>query len=424
MPNVLFRLKDETASESVVMLDFAYNNRRLRASSELVTSPDKFNKIWSAKRKQLNSKYLHWPEYQQLERAKSLVEDAYKQSRALGNIPSPDILKEILRSHLNQEQQSPAEVESDFFQRFRQYIIFKETTQKAASVVVYKQVLNDLEDFAKSKRKNLSFDSINLEFYDQYMDYLLNRPNTNANCKTEKGLLNDSIAKRITNLKMFMRWARERGYHQTSDFEQFKAKKAPKHDIVVLSESELLALEELDLSNNRRLEKVRDLFLFGTYTGQRWSDVAGFHASQIQGLNADKPVWVFTAHKTQKLTRVPLVGFTSKALAILNKYENCLPIISGVNFNSYIKEVAQLAGINSSVTLKRYSGKRLIEIKKPKYEFISSHCARRSFVTLLLEKGVPPTTIMKITGHTDLKTLMKYESTSDEAVMNALERIK
>lgn len=118
-----------------------------------------------------------------------------------------------------------------------------------------------------------------------------------------------------------------------------------------------------------------------------------------------------------------MVGFAGKALEVLKKHAYVLPKISGVKFNVYIKEVAKLAGIDSPVTLKRYSGKRMIEIKKPKYEFISSHCARRSFVTLLLEKGVPPTTIMKITGHTDLKTLMKYESTSDDAVVDALERI-
>jgi len=423
MPHVLFRLKDEAAPQSVVMIDFAYNNRRLRASSELVTTPEMFKKIWMANKKQLNSRFLHLSEYKHLERAKTIIEEAYKESRSQGNIPSPDVLKEHLRARLNQAEQSPTEIASDFLHRFVQYIAHKETTQKAASVVVYRQVLNDLESFSKLRNITLSFEGINLEFYDQYIKYLLNRPNTNANCKTEKGLLNDSIAKRITNLKMFMRWARDRGYHQTSAFEQFTAKKSTKHEIVVLNQQELAAIESLDLSNSQRLDNVRSLFLFGVYTGQRWSDIEAFDAQHLQGLNTDRPVWIFTAHKTQKATRVPLVGFAGKALEVLKKHEYVLPKISGVKFNVYIKEIAKLAGIDSPVTLKRYSGKRMIEIKKPKYEFISSHCARRSFVTLLLEKGVPPTTIMKITGHTDLKTLMKYESTSDDAVVNALERV-
>jgi len=62
-----------------------------------------------------------------------------------------------------------------------------------------------------------------------------------------------------------------------------------------------------------------------------------------------------------------------------------------------------------------------IEIKKPKHSFMSSHMARRSCITILLQKGVAPTTVMKLSGHTDLKTLMKYENTSHDALVEALE---
>ncbi len=173
MPQPRFYIKDDTASESVVMIDFAYNNRRLRASSGLVTSPDKFSKVWSATKKCLNSKLVHWPEYQHLERVKTLVEDAYKKARAEGTIPTPDALKEHLRVKLNQVAYSPAEKEASFVDRFNQFIAHKRTTQKPASVVVYQQVLNDLVDFANKRKKPLSFDGIDMEFYDAYIHYLL-----------------------------------------------------------------------------------------------------------------------------------------------------------------------------------------------------------------------------------------------------------
>jgi site-specific recombinase XerD len=62
-------------------------------------------------------------------------------------------------------------------------------------------------------------------------------------------------------------------------------------------------------------------------------------------------------------------------------------------------------------------------IKKPKYAFMSSHMARRTCVTILLEKGVPPTTVKRLTGHKDLKTLMKYENTGKDALAEALKDI-
>ena len=54
---------------------------------------------------------------------------------------------------------------------------------------------------------------------------------------------------------------------------------------------------------------------------------------------------------------------------------------------------------------------------------MTSHMARRTCVTILLQKGVPPTTVMKMTGHSDLRTLLKYESTTKDALADALENL-
>ena len=54
---------------------------------------------------------------------------------------------------------------------------------------------------------------------------------------------------------------------------------------------------------------------------------------------------------------------------------------------------------------------------------MTSHMGRRTFVTMLLQKGFPPTIVMKLTGHKDIKTLMKYENTSQDALVEALENV-
>jgi integrase len=232
------------------------------------------------------------------------------------------------------------------------------------------------------------------------------------------GLLDETIAKYISALKTFMQWAMDRRYHSNSDFQHnhFAAKRKAKNEIVSLSEDELTRLYNKDLSNNLRLERVRDLFCFATYTGQRWSDIENFRKEDIKD-----GYWVFESYKTKKTIKVPFKGFIAPALDILKKYDFELPKISSQKFNDYIKEAGALAEINEIITLKRQSGNQQVEIQKPKYNHISSHTARRSCITILLQKGVPMTTVMKLTGHTDVKTLMKYENTEDGALESALE---
>jgi len=176
-----------------------------------------------------------------------------------------------------------------------------------------------------------------------------------------------------------------------------------------------LKIKNLDLSKNPRLERVRDLFCFCVFTGQRWSDVISFSKDDLQD-----NTWEFESKKTKELMKIPLKGFIAQSLDILEKYNYVLPRISQQNFNIVIKEVGKKAEIKSRVKIRRYSGNKLIEISKPKYKFMTSHMGRRTFVTILLQKGVPATTIMKLTGHKDLKTLMKYENTSQDALVEAL----
>jgi integrase len=81
--------------------------------------------------------------------------------------------------------------------------------------------------------------------------------------------------------------------------------------------------------------------------------------------------------------------------------------------NEYLKEIGQLAEINEEIILTQYKGAEKLEKKEPKYNFISSHTARRTFVTLSLEKGMRPEVVMSITGHKDYKTFNKYIKLTD-----------
>lgn len=307
---------------------------------------------------------------------------------------------------------SPSE---KFFNAFTDYITQMETEQRHRTIQKYKTLNYTLREYQEENKTTLSFEVLNLRFFEKFRLFLLNKKGRG---KTETGLLNDTVSKYLSTLKTFMKWTHERGYHTNEDFKKIKAPVKVKNEIVTLNEIELLNIYQLDLSKDKRLERVRDLFCFGCFTGQRWSDVIAFNKEDIKG-NA----WIFESVKTKKLIKISFVGFSAMAKDILEKYDYQLPKISDVKFNKYIKEVGELAEFTEEVVIKRESGSKAVIMKKPKYEFMSSHMARRSFVTILLERGCTVFEVMKFTGHSDVKTLMKYENVSHEAATRALERV-
>ena len=86
----------------------------------------------------------------------------------------------------------------------------------------------------------------------------------------------------------------------------------------------------------------------------------------------------------------------------------CIPRVSMVNFNYYIKEVIKLASINEPVRISHKRGNKVLEEVMPKYAWISSHTARRSFCTNEYLAGTPSDLIMAVSGHKSETSFRKY----------------
>ena len=170
-------------------------------------------------------------------------------------------------------------------------------------------------------------------------------------------------------------------------------------DNIALSENEIDEIERLDLSDNKRLEQVRDLFLVACYTGQRFSDLNKINHSNI----IDDEYIAIRQQKTNEQLTLPLLKVVK---TILVKYSYKLPKISNVKFNEYIKDVAKLC----ETLNKQYNG----DNKKVRWQMISSHTARRTFVTLNYGKGVDLDTLKLGTGHKQTKTLQTYIKMNDK----------
>ena len=159
---------------------------------------------------------------------------------------------------------------------------------------------------------------------------------------------------------------------------------------------------------------MRDLFIFQLYTGQRYSDI-----KQVTQKDIINGIWHLRSQKTKTINQIPL---SQECLVILNKYNYELPIISNQKQNDNLKELCKHLEINTPITLVRYKGQERIEIVKKKYELIGTHTARRSFVSLMLIKGMPIPLIQSITGHKNLKSFSKYIGISLNEKISAVQK--
>lgn len=147
------------------------------------------------------------------------------------------------------------------------------------------------------------------------------------------------------------------------------------------------------------LERVKDLFIFQVYTCLSYSDLRTFNPKYITTIRGAQ-VYTGKRAKTQKPFTIPLL---EPAINILSKYNNTLPIISNVKYNAYLKKIAKYSDIN-----------------KP----ISSHWARHTGATLLLNKGVDMRIVARICGHSSVRvTEQIYAKLLDETVVQAITNV-
>lgn len=274
----------------------------------------------------------------------------------------------------------------------------------------YGTLLSNLKKYMEFARiKELHFDDIDLDFYTNFRDYIV----------VKKSQAPGTFGTMIKCLKTTLNDAAEYGLHSNTKHKSRNFIKEPSNaDTIFLDNDKLDHLFKLDLSDNPRLEKVRDLFLVGAYSGARHGDYSTIRPQDIQG--------DFIKIKTQKTNQRVTIPITTNLRAILNKYDNKLPEgISNQKFNIYLKEVAELAGFDDRVQVTKYkNGKEIVETV-PFFSLVSSHSARRSFCTNMFKMGIPSILIMAISGHTTEKSFLSYiRMDNDDKAKMMLELIR
>ena len=102
--------------------------------------------------------------------------------------------------------------------------------------------------------------------------------------------------------------------------------------------------------------------------------------------------------------------------------EGTLRPLANQKLNGHLKELARLAEIDAPTERVRYAGGQRRAYTAPKYEFVTTHTARRTFVTLALEAGIRPEVVMRITGHKSLSAFRRYVNVTEDTMLDEFSR--
>ena len=292
------------------------------------------------------------------------------------------------------------------------YLIFDQFTELNTRLGVwvpstqsrYQTIKKDLLGFDKINGPT-SFRRIDLLWYASFKSY----------CEEVKQHSINTFGRNVGLIKTFLNYALREKYTLNDKFKLFKAKREVT-DQVVLSKSEVLKLYHYDFSKSPKLERVRDVFVFGCLTGMRYSDFKRVQRENIQ----NDTITLREVKDKSKTLKIPLVALSR---AILEKYDYTLPIISDQKFRNYIKEACKIVGFTQEVVKSIRIGNKVFNKTLKKYERISTHTARRSFITNMINAGVPNKVIMGITGHKSIVTFQNYYKPNENNTIRFMKNV-
>ena len=343
------------------------------------------------------------------------IQSIFKRFEVEDVMPTPEQIKEAfnaLHKPVSEEPKPKKEaLPCDFFQVFDDFVedCGRQNNWTDSTFEKFAAVKNHLTNF----REGLTFEFFDERGLNDYVGYL----------RDVKEMRNTTIGKQLSFLKWFLRWAFKKGVHQNNAYDSYKPKlKSTQKKIIFLTWDELNRLREFKIpSNKQALERVRDVFLFQCFTGLRYSDVFNLRRSDVK----DDHIEVTTVKTFDSL----IIELNNHSKAIFDKYKDVafendkvLSVITNQKMNDYLKELAEMAGIDEPVRQTYYKGNERIDEVTPKYALLGTHAGRRTFICNALALGIPPQVVMKWTGHSDYKAMKPYIDITDDIKVNAMSK--
>jgi site-specific recombinase XerD len=378
-----------------VYLRITVDGERIEISSKRYVNPDK----WNANGQKLNGTS---EEVRSLNNyLKTLEHEVYEIHRYLIEKKLPLTAVNLKNALLKKEEVATCKMLVPIFKEHNRQVAALIGTEYAKGTADrYETSLKHTQAFLKWKYKvdDINIEGINHEFIMSYDFYL----------RSERKCANNSTVKYMKNFKKIILMCIDNGWLDKDPFIKYKPKiKVVARDYLTKEELETMATKSYSSS---RIEQVKDIFIFCCYTGLAYIDVKQLKRSEIiKGIDGQQ--WIYTTRqKTNTASRIPLL---TQALQIIQKYEHhpecadlnkVLPVLSNQKMNSYLKEIADVCGINKELTF---------------------HIARHTFATsVTLANGVSIESVSKMLGHKNMRTTQHYAKILDSKVSEDMQLLK
>lgn len=260
-------------------------------------------------------------------------------------------------------------------------------------------------------------------------DYLLRFHQWLVDVRHQQGV---TVHGNLTRFKWFLKWAKRKGIYTGTANIDYRPKVKGANDrnraIIYLTHDELQQVEQYHFKQHCK-NVSKDVFLFCCYTGLRSSDILRLSQADIHGDHI-----TFTTQKTNDTLTVPL---SIRARAILDRYHGCkpnrrqrtlgilhpaLPTPDRKSQNRALHAIMKEIGIDSPTHHIYYIGSERHDEIVPKYELISTHTARHTFIVTAISLGISPTIILSWTGHKNYEAMRPYIAIANETSTQAMAR--
>lgn len=306
---------------------------------------------------------------------------------------------DIIIREFNGEGESPKMLLEVFREHNKKYRELMDRDYVKGTVLRYERTVRYLEEMLQSKysRKDIPMKELNNEFVLNFEHFV----------KVEKKCAQNATVKYLKNLKKVTRLALANKWMSDDPFIEI-------HFHQTQSNRDFLTEEELNTIINKdfeikRLETVRDIFVFCALSGLAFTDAQHLTPEHITRDN-NGDYWIRKPReKTKNMCSIPLLDVPRMIAEKYSNHPDCLkkgvvlPVPSNQRMNSYLKEIADVCGIKKELT---------------------THIARHTFACIAIANKVSMESIAKMLGHSDIRTTKIYAKLMDRTVSEEMNTLK
>ena len=426
----LFLKEPKQEDETLIYYITRINGKMFKYSTGLKVEP----KHWDFVKKRFTKSVAHYSTKNlKLKNIEAEVTSQLWEYSKSGGQPDLEELRNILDEKLGKNPKSvqlKKAVETMTFEELwlNEWIPQLSVTSAESTINKKHYALNCLTAFSKETKYNLTFENINERFSIQFKKWALNQKKQNGLPRFNR---DNSINKYLSITKEFAKWAYKNGF--TNDVSYSKISNCNEtyyvpfalenEDIKKLNSIDFkqVDLTKYDIQTNsidftiKKLEEARDSFIFRCFCGIRFSD--------YKKLTSDKIINNRLTLVTQKTGTTISLPLSSLAIEVLVRNNFNPPKMENQKENEVLKLLALIAGFTEKTTVTyKLGGVKKEEVKK-RWELVTTHTARKTFITNCLRAGIEPYLVMEMVGIKKESTFKRYVQVSNNDMLDAVKKL-